>query len=33
MRDVAETAELAVDSIRRWWIQIGRARLPDAEGC
>ena len=29
--DVADTAEFAVESIRRWWNQMGRARFPDAE--
>ena len=29
--DVADTAEFAVDSIRRWWNQMGRARFPDAD--
>ncbi|MGH7745657.1 MAG: ISAzo13 family transposase [Candidatus Dormibacteria bacterium] len=28
--DVADTAEFAVCSIRRWWDQMGRARFPDA---
>ena len=28
--DVADTAEFAVSSIRRWWNQMGRARFPDA---
>jgi hypothetical protein len=28
--DVADTAEFAVESIRRWWHQMGRARFPDA---
>jgi hypothetical protein len=28
--DVADTAEFAVESIRRWWIQMGRARFPEA---
>lgn len=28
--DVADTAEFAVESIRRWWNQMGRARFPDA---
>jgi Rhodopirellula transposase DDE domain len=29
--DVADTAEFAVESIRRWWNQMGRARFPDAQ--
>jgi Rhodopirellula transposase DDE domain len=29
--DVADTAEFAVNSIRSWWCQMGRARFPDAE--
>jgi hypothetical protein len=29
--DVADTAEFAVESIRRWWDQMGRARFPDAD--
>lgn len=29
--DVADTAEFAVNSIRAWWYQMGRARFPDAE--
>jgi len=29
--DVADTAEFAVESIRRWWNQMGKARFPDAE--
>jgi len=29
--DVADTAEFAVESIRRWWNQMGRARFPAAE--
>jgi hypothetical protein len=29
--DVADTAEFAVESIRRWWNQMGRARFPTAE--
>jgi len=28
--DVADTAEFAVESIRRWWNQMGRARFPEA---
>ncbi len=28
--DTADTAEFAVESIRRWWHQIGRDRFPDA---
>jgi transposase len=28
--DSADTAEFAVESIRRWWNQIGRDRFPDA---
>jgi Rhodopirellula transposase DDE domain len=29
--DVADTAEFAVESIRSWWNQMGRARFPDAD--
>jgi hypothetical protein len=29
--DVADTAEFAVESIRRWWNQMGRDRFPDAD--
>jgi len=29
--DNADTAEFAVESIRRWWNQMGRARFPDAD--
>jgi len=29
--DVADTAEFAVESIRRWWNQMGRARFPEAD--
>ena len=29
--DVADTAEFAVESIRAWWDQMGRARFPDAD--
>jgi len=29
--DTADTAEFAVESIRRWWNQMGRERFPDAE--
>jgi hypothetical protein len=29
--DVADTAEFAVESIRRWWKQMGRARFADAD--
>jgi len=29
--DVADTAEFAVESIRRWWNQMGRIRFPDAD--
>jgi len=29
--DTADTAEFAVESIRRWWNQMVRARFPDAE--
>ncbi len=29
--DVADTAEFAVESIRRWWDQMGRARFPAAD--
>ena len=29
--DVADTAEFAVESIRRWWNQMGQARFPDAD--
>jgi len=28
--DTADTAEFAVESIRRWWNQMGKARFPDA---
>jgi hypothetical protein len=28
--DVADTAEFAVESIRRWWNQMGRRRFPEA---
>jgi transposase len=28
--DTADTAEFAVNSIRQWWNQMGRARFPDA---
>ena len=28
--DTADTAEFAVESIRRWWDQMGQARYPDA---
>jgi len=28
--DVADTAEFAVESIRRWWNQMGRSRFPNA---
>jgi hypothetical protein len=28
--DTADTAEFAVESIRRWWNQIGQARFPEA---
>ena len=28
--EVADTAEFAVESIRRWWNQMGRARFPEA---
>jgi len=28
--DTADTAEFAVESIRRWWNQIGKTRFPDA---
>ena len=31
VRDVADTAEFAVESIRRWWNQMGRTRFPDAD--
>ena len=31
MGDVADTAEFAVESISRWWSQMGRARFPNAE--
>jgi transposase len=30
--DVADTAEFAVESIRRWWKTLGRARFPHATG-
>ena len=29
--DTADTAEFAVESIRRWWNQMGRNRFPEAE--
>jgi transposase len=29
--DTADTAAFAVESIRRWWHQIGQARFPDAD--
>jgi len=29
--DNADTAEFAVNSIRQWWNQMGRARFPDAD--
>jgi hypothetical protein len=29
--DTADTATFAVESIRRWWNQMGRSRFPDAE--
>jgi Rhodopirellula transposase DDE domain len=29
--DVADTAEFAVESIRRWWNQMGRGRFPHAD--
>jgi transposase len=29
--DTADTAEFAVESIRRWWNQIGKIRFPDAD--
>ncbi len=29
--DTADTAEFAVESIRRWWNQMGRTRFPDAQ--
>ena len=28
--DSADTAEFAVESIRRWWMEMGRTRFPDA---
>jgi hypothetical protein len=28
--DTADTAEFAVESIRRWWNQLGQARFPEA---
>jgi hypothetical protein len=28
--DVADTAEFAVESVRRWWNQMGRVRFPEA---
>ena len=31
--DVADTAEFAVESIRSWWNQMGRARFPTLTGC
>ena len=29
--DVADTAEFAVESVRRWWKAMGQARFPDAD--
>jgi hypothetical protein len=29
--DVADTATFAVETIRRWWMQMGRNRFPDAD--
>jgi hypothetical protein len=29
--DTADTSEFAVESIRRWWNQMGRTRFPDAD--
>ena len=29
--DNADTAEFAVNSIRRWWMEMGRTRFPDAD--
>jgi len=29
--DVADTAEFAVEAIRRWWDQMGKSRFPDAD--
>src|SRR5664280_2624603 len=29
--DTADTAEFAIESIRRWWNQIGQIRFPDAD--
>src|SRR5664279_5790433 len=29
--DTADTSEFAVESIRRWWNQMGRDRFPDAD--
>ena len=29
--DVADTADFAVESIRRWWNQMGHVRFPEAE--
>ena len=29
--DTADTAAFAVESIRRWWYQIGQVRFPDAD--
>ena len=29
--DAADTAEFAVESVRRWWNAMGRARFPDAQ--
>ena len=31
LANTADTAEFAVESIRRWWNQMGRARFPDAD--
>lgn len=31
--DVADTAEFAVESIRRWWNQMGKDRFPHATRC
>jgi hypothetical protein len=31
IRCCADTAEFAVESIRRWWNQMGRQRFPDAD--
>ena len=30
--DTADTADFAVESIRRWWYQMGQHRFPEATG-